>query len=27
MRIAARHSRGIPIANTINHRLTPFLPR
>jgi hypothetical protein len=24
MRIAARHSRRIPIANTISHRLTPF---
>ena len=26
MRIAARHSRRIPVANTISHRLTPFLP-
>src|SRR4051812_1351893 len=24
MRIAARHSRRIPVANTISHRLTPF---
>jgi hypothetical protein len=26
MRIAARHGGRIPIANTINHRLTPFCP-